>query len=289
MDIEFYKEQLEAKEDMLARTTSFLSELQSMLEFKNTELNEVNKGIFDSIRFAKLIQTALLPDVDILKIYFKDASYKILQQIGIGGDFIFIKNTNQGILFGLFDCTGHGIPAAMLSIGGTLMLKEISSSLEINNPSVLIKLLNYQLHNTFNQNGQSLGHMEGIMCFFNSNTKELSYCSAKGKGFIIQENGELIELSSTRKSIGESSLAVHDYHEVKVSAGQLVFLYTDGLTDQFGGENDKKFSKNRLKEILKTNYMKSVDQLTEIIENEMNEWKDTKEQTDDLSFLILQV
>ena len=93
MKTSYFEEQLQAKEDMLAQTTRFLVQIQQDLEKKNKELLLANKEIFDSISFASLIQNSLLPDTDILKVFFKDASFKVMQQIGIGGDTIFIKNT----------------------------------------------------------------------------------------------------------------------------------------------------------------------------------------------------
>jgi serine phosphatase RsbU (regulator of sigma subunit) len=82
-------------------------------------------------------------------VFFKNASYKIYQQLGIGRDSAFIKNNSRGIVFGLFDSTGHGIPAALLSISGSLLLKELMTSMEISNPKILLNLLDYRLYNKF--------------------------------------------------------------------------------------------------------------------------------------------
>jgi serine phosphatase RsbU (regulator of sigma subunit) len=141
MDINFYKEQLQAKEDMLARTTHFLVDIQNTLKEKNIELDNVYQGIMDSIVVAERIQKSLLPNVDILKSYFKDACFKVMQQTGIGGDGIFIKNNSDGVMFGLLDSTGHGIPAAMLNVSCILLLKELMASTEMNNPKSLLSLL----------------------------------------------------------------------------------------------------------------------------------------------------
>ena len=199
LDLNFYKEQLAAKEEMLAMTTKFLVDMQHSLEERNKELTEAYQGIFDSVQFAGLIQKSLLPDVNVLKIFFKDAVFRVIQQISIGGDTVFIKNTNKGIMFGLLDATGHGIPGAMLSIAGSLMLNELTSSMEIDNPKILTRLFNYQLHNTFNKDGYSIGHMEGTICYFSPMSNKLIYCSAKGKGFYIPASGDIQPLSNTKK------------------------------------------------------------------------------------------
>ncbi len=287
LETDFYKEQLQSKEDMLVRTTRFLLDTQLELKERNKELYNANQDVFNSIKFAELIQTSLLPDIDILKIFIKDASYKVMQQIGIGGDTVFIKNTNGGIFFGLFDATGHGIPAAMLSISGVLMLNELTGSMEVDSPKVLLKLLNYRLNSTFNAD-KSLAHMEGIMCLFSSKLRTLTYSSANGKGLLVSATGEIIELFSTKKPIGEHAATEFENFEIHFKQGDKLFLYSDGLTDQFGGDRDKKFSRLKLKRILADNYKKNVNEINKIIETEHESWKKTTQQTDDISFMIIE-
>ena len=287
MEEKFYIEQLRAKEAMLASTTNYLLHTQHLVEEKNKEISDINSEIFKSINFAKIIQKSLLPNKDVLKVYVKDVTYRVIQQIGIGGDSIFIKNSNQGIAFGLLDATGHGIPAAMLSISGTLILNELTSSMDIDNPGVLIKLLNYRLNSTFNS-GLSLAHLEGTICFYSPKNNTLNYSSAKGKIFHISIKGVVIELPCTKRSIGENILSDFDSFSIDFKVGDKLFLCSDGLTDQFGGSNDKKFSKARLKTILSEYYNKSVNDLDKIIYDEHIKWRKNSLQTDDLSFMIIQ-
>ena len=288
MDIEFYKEQLQAKEDMLARTTKYLTDIRFDLQEKNRELNEAYHDIFGSIRFAELIQRSLLPDVNILKIFFQDATYSVMQQIGIGGDSVFIKNTSQGIIFGLTDSTGHGVPAALLSISGSLMLNELTTSIEIEKPNDLVKLLNYQLHNTFNSNQHSIAHMEGTVCYYSTKKRKLSYCSANGKAILFNKKGELKELTAGKYSIGENLNNEFENFELEVLQNDRLILFSDGLTDQFGGEKDKKFSRARLKQLLLMHCDKPVNDIKQIITNEHANWKGANQQTDDVSFLIIE-
>ena len=287
MELAFYKEQLLAKENMLSSTLKYLMEIQHSLKEKNEELSEINKGIFESIQFAELIQRSLLPNIEVLKIFLKDASYNVIQQIGIGGDTVFVKNANQGVLFGLFDSTGHGVPAAMLSISGALMLNELTSSINIDSPKLMMKLLNYRLNRTFN-GGLSVAHMEGSMFFFSSKTKKLSYSSAKGKALYIPISGNVLELPYTKHSIGEDPSSEYEDFDLDFVVGDKMLLYSDGLIDQFGGDHDKKFSRSRLKRILSEHRNKSVNEIKIILEEEHNNWKKNKQQTDDLSYMILE-
>lgn len=288
MEDKFHIEQLQAMEAMLSSTTNYLLHTQRLLEEKNKEISEINNEIFNSINFAEIIQKSLLPDRDVLKVFVKDAIYRVIQQIGIGGDSIFIKNTNYGVAFGLLDATGHGIPAAMLSISGTLMLNELSATMDIDNPEALVKLLNYRLNSTFNA-GMSLAHLEGTLCFYSSKYNTLNYCSAKGKILHITSEGKVLELPSTKKSIGENILSEFDCFSIDYKVGDKLFLCSDGLTDQFGGPNDKKFSKARLKTILENHHNMTVNDLDRVIFEEHMNWRKEALQTDDLSFMIIQL
>jgi serine phosphatase RsbU (regulator of sigma subunit) len=288
MDASYFKEQLQAKEDMLAQTTRFLVQTQHSLEEKNKELLLANNEIFDSISFASRIQNSLLPDIDILKIFFKDASFKVMQQIGIGGDTVFIKNTNNGVVFGLLDSTGHGIPAALLSISGTLLLKELMTSMEIDNPQTLFNLLNYQLHKTFNNSRSSIAHKEGVFFSFSSTQNKLIYSSAKGKALLLRPTGEIEELANTKKSLGDDANTEFELFEMKVMSGDKLIMYSDGLTDQFGGSNNKKFSRDRLKKILSKSPRENATEMVKKIEKEFIIWKSTNAQTDDVSFMIIE-
>ena len=288
METNYFKEQLQAKESMLAQTTRFLVQIQQDLQENNDKLLFANNEIYDSINFASLIQDSLLPDTDILKVFFKDASYKVIQQIGIGGDTVFIKNTNKGVVFGLLDSTGHGVPAALLSISGTLLLKELMTSMEIDNPQTLLKLLNYQLHKTFNNSKSSIAHKEGVIFSYSSTQKKLTYSSAKGKSLLLHQTGEIEELVSTKISIGDEANAEFELFEICIVSGDKLVVYSDGLTDQFGGDKNKKFSRQRLKNLLIKTPTESASGLVKIIEDEFLVWKNENKQTDDVSFMIIE-
>lgn len=288
MDLDYYKEQLEAKEDMLFRTTAFLGDIQKKLEIKNEELNEKQRDILSSFDFAKIIQTSVQPDVNILKVFFKDAHYKVLQQIAIGGDTIFIKNTSSGVFFGLLDATGHGIPAAMLSISGSLILNDVSTSMEIDSPQVLLDLLNYRLYNTFNRNKQSVAHFEGALFYYSFKSNKITYCSANGKALFVTKNGLVTPLSRSKTSIGQNQNIHLCNFELKYEKHGKLVLFSDGLVDQFGGKEDKKYMIRQLRELLQQNHHKTTDALAETILQAHINWKGTNNQTDDLSYVIIE-
>lgn len=284
----YYKEQLEAKEDMLARTTQFLINTQLKLEQKNKELTETQSNIFESVSFAQIIQSSLQPNADILKIYFKDAAYHVSQQIGIGGDTMFIKSTNNGVFFGLLDATGHGIPAAMLSISGLLILNELSQSLALDNPKTLIELLNFRLYNTFNSTRHSLAHFEGSIFHYSYRTNELIYSSANGKLMYIDNDGNVTSLPVTKCSIGDKQKVSIENRTLSFEKGSKLVLFSDGLVDQFGGPSDRKFMTAQLRKLLADHHQLPAADLCKVILDIHTIWRGDNIQTDDLSFKIIQ-
>ena len=286
LNTDYYREQLEAKEDMLARTTKYLLDAKNELSRQNELLTDVTQSLFESIDFANLIQTALLPDPSVLHLRLQDCAYRVINKIGIGGDSVFIKESGDNITFGLFDATGHGIPASMLSISGLLMLNELLARPIPKSPQDLLKELNIRLHATFNLK-RSIAHLEGTIFTYNPVKRKLEYSCAKGKGVHISAAGGLTDLQSCRYAVGEDTAASYQAESFNCSPGDKLFLYSDGLTDQFGGERNKKFSKRRLKEMLQDNSMHSATQLSEIVYNAHLEWKGSFGQTDDVSFLVI--
>lgn len=292
MDIDerfaYYKEQLRSKEEMLAQTTRFLVNTQRLVEERNKALEEINKDIFDSITLASVIQTSLLPHPDILKVFFRDASYRVIQQIGIGGDTVFVKNTSEGVMFGLLDATGHGVPAALLSISSTVVLKELISSMQLTCPRPLLRLLNQQMHATFNGTDRHKpGQMEGVIFHYSTSENRLTYSSAKGKALHLKSNGEVVNLASDRCSVGEDPDLYFSLFELQAEAGDKLLIYSDGLQDQFGGQDNKKFTAQRLKRLLAESRFLPATDLAERIETEFRTWKGSATQTDDVSFILI--
>ena len=272
---------------MLARTTRFLVETQQALEHKNKELKEAQRDIFDSIKFAGLIQTSLMPDVSLLKVYFMDAAYTVKQQIDIGGDTVHIVNTQRGVMFGLSDSTGHGIPAAMLNISTTLMLNEIVASMGSESPATLHRLLNYRLLNAFRSLNYSIAHMEGSLFHYNEEKKCITYSLAKGKALLLKASGEITELRANKQAVGEHKDCSYENSVLEYEYGDKLILHSDGLTDQFGGPNGKKYSKARLQQFLLDNRSRCAGELNQLLSENHREWKGAQPQTDDTSFLIL--
>lgn len=287
-EADYFKEQLQASNDMMAMTTRYLMELQDKLEDKNKQLADSNNRILSSIRFAELIQSSLLPDIAPLQKHFQHSTYHVAQQIGIGGDSVFIRENDEGVHFGLFDSTGHGVPASMLNISSTLILRELIPSLYSKDTGKILDKLNGQLFHTFRNDRNSIAHQEGSLFFYAHGSRRLSYSSANGKGLLIGPDKTIITIESSRNAIGEKENSNFTEYSFQFEKGSRVLIYSDGLVDQFGGQNDKKFTRKRLTKLLADNFNANTLELSEIIKHEFMNWKGNSDQTDDVSYLLIE-
>jgi serine phosphatase RsbU (regulator of sigma subunit) len=267
------------------------------------ELLEVqNKNITASIRYAKTIQQAILPDISAINKYFE--TFIIYQPKDIvSGDFYWfseshINNQKKGSLFfAVVDCTGHGVPGAFMSMIGNRLLNEIVIERKISDPREVLEMLNTEIqitlrqHETDNNDG-----MDVSFCRFdldNNNEYSLHFAGAKRNIQIIKkERKEIIKLKGDRFSIGGSSSSKEKVtfrnHEVKICAGDLLYLSTDGIIDQNGPDRSR-FGSNRLEEILFKYSKYSMTEQEYNIRQEIERFRQNEEQRDDITLIGLKV
>lgn len=281
---QFYKEQLHAKDQMMAMTTTFLMNIQQELESKNNDLLLAREHIHSSLRMAGLLQMALLPDTGVVGSYLKNCVFRVLPQATIGGDFVFIMKRSDDILFGLFDCTGHGIPAAILATSAYFILKEFAY--RDKTPGTILSRMNKAIYNTFRNDYQNIAQLEGTLCAYDKANNTVTYAAAQGRGLLLWEN-DLVSLAKNKVGIAQEHATVFEDHHFSVSSPARIFLYSDGLVDQFGGPRDKKLTRKRLHGILSSGSQLSVGELDASLEREFLLWKDDTPQTDDMSYLVI--
>jgi serine phosphatase RsbU (regulator of sigma subunit) len=204
---------------------------------------------------------------------------------------IYGKQKNDVLYFGLMDCTGHGIPGALISIMGYTFLEEILSQSEYLKPSEVCSELDGKILNLFRENKNSdmlLDGMDGVFCSFDLNTKKLTFACA-GRPIWYCKNQTWKEVKSKGLSIGGDRKSHFVNEEVFLKDGDEIFLFSDGLTDQFGGEKDKKFLPKRVSKIIKDKKLLSLETRLSQLKNEHLDWKSQTFQTDDVAFLGLKI
>lgn len=262
------------------------------LEQKNELLEKQQKEMNQSLEYARNLQESILVSKDQLKQHFKQLEIYYSPKNKVGGDFYWMHawKTKQEdkILFCLADCTGHGVPGALLSVLGMNILDGIVKA-GIKTPNLILEQLMNQLIEQLNaQNKTRMDGMDIALFCLDKKTNELQFSGLILPLWIVRGN-EIIELKSNRTSIGSS---YSNYSSIKTECIQLqpndqILLFSDGLVDQFGGLNQKKYGKKRLRNFILSAMQKENTSLFEVINQEIKSWKGKEEQTDDMTFISI--
>jgi len=261
-----------------------------IIEEQKEIVDEKQKEITDSINYSKRIQTAILPDVNEIK---KDLSdFFILYQPKdiVSGDFYYFNKVNDDIFIAAADCTGHGVPGAFMSLVGSKELK-IANAMT-NSPAQILKHLNNGVKDTLRQN-----HIDGTkdgmdIALVKINGTTVTYSAANRPLWILRnESSPIEEIKATKTAIGgftENDFEFEE-HEVILTKGDILYLFSDGFADQFGGEKQKKMTTKRFREFalsIKDKLM--TDQKLEL-ENYFKTWQGNTEQVDDLLVIGIRI
>ena len=258
------------------------------------ELAQKNQDITESIKYAKRIQSSVLPDTARLNNVFRDAFVFFQPRDIVSGDFYWFDWVDKDrFIVVCSDSTGHGVPGAFMSMIGTALLQDIITVKKITRPSQILHELDRQIFSTLNQNQEleaSNDGMDIVVCEFNMTTRQLVFSSAM-RPVILVIDGVQHYVRGNRSSVGGESVTekFYDDQEYHLREGDLVFLFTDGYCDQFGGTGGKKMKISRLKTLIDDiTPLSAVDQQREI-KDFFFEWMGKGEQVDDVLFMGMRV
>lgn len=274
-------------EEELAARTSVVMKQKGEIELQNIEIT-------DSINYAKRIQTSILPDINKLKDSFKDAFIMFCPRDIVSGDFYwFDKLHDDKFILVCADSTGHGVPGAFMSMIGSTLLQDIVTRMKISKPSQILTLLDKQIFSTLNQNvelGISNDGMDMVVCEFDINSRHIRFASAM-RPVIIVMDGEPYYIKGNRSSVGgEAAIEKYfDDQEYYLSEGDTIYLFSDGLPDQFGGTEGKKLKIARLKKIIEQISDLPMDQQKAAMTKFYLDWKGSYDQVDDILFMGVKV
>jgi serine phosphatase RsbU (regulator of sigma subunit) len=258
------------------------------------EIELQNIAITDSINYAKRIQSSILPDITKLKESFKDAFILFHPRDIVSGDFYwFDKLDDEKFVLVCADSTGHGVPGAFMSMIGSTLLQDIVTRKRITKPSEILTLLDKQIFSTLNQNvelGISNDGMDVVVCEFNIKTRHIRFASAM-RPVIIVIDGEPYYIKGNRSSVGGESVIekFYDDQEYYLSEGDTIYLFSDGLPDQFGGPDGKKLKIARLKKYIEQVSKMPMDEQKHMMAKFFFDWKGTYDQVDDVLLMGVKV
>ncbi len=234
-------------ETELAARTKEVVEQKEVIEIKN-------RDITDSINYAKRIQTSMLPPVKRLQQFFSGCFVFYHPRDIVSGDFYWFDQINENkFVVVCADSTGHGVPGAFMSMIGSTLIKDICTRENGNSPSAVLRVLDCELRNTLNQNiedGSSANDgMDIIVCEIDLKTHYMRFASAM-RPMIIYRNGEEVFIKGSRNSVGghyDKEDNIFEDEGIQLSKGDIIYMFSDGYSDQFGGPMGKKFKMVRLK------------------------------------------
>ncbi len=263
------------------------------LSIQNQIIAQKNKDITDSINYAKKIQDAMLPAVIQIQKAFPE-SFVIYQPKDIvSGDFYWFSESEGKVYIAAVDCTGHGVPGAFMSMIGNDMLHDAVTKKGLSLPGEVLTSLNQQVKNSLKQNHAESGSRDGMdaaLCVFDKDLKNMSYAGANRPLYLLR-NGQVIISTPTKAAVGglTDSDQVFETLNFTLQKGDLIYLFTDGFCDQFGGKEGKKFTTKRFRSVLEEIHKNSLQIQEEKLKSVFADWKGSSEQVDDVLVIGIRI
>ena len=258
-----------------------------VLEAHN-ELEEKNREIMDSITYAKRIQSAILPPNKIVKEYLQQSFILYKPKDIVAGDFYWLEQVNSKILFAAADCTGHGVPGAMVSVICNNGLNRSVREYGLTDPGQILDKTRAIVIQEFEKSEEEVKDgMDIALCSIDG--KKLKYAGAHNPLWVIR-GGEIIETKADKQPIGQfDNPKPYTTHTFNLETGDSLYIFSDGYVDQFGGEKGKKFKSKAFKTLLLSIQDKSMEDQKQIIDETFENWKGSLEQIDDVCVIGVRV
>lgn len=226
------------------------------IDFLKRDIERKHISVTDSIHYARYIQLAVLPPVDVLGNWFKDYFIFWRPLEIVSGDFYWMKQSGDLVVFTVADCTGHGVPGAFMSLLGITFLNDICVNLdEKTMPSDILEALRANIITAMSRNidGRNMDDgMDIALCIYNTKTKKV-YFSGANNPMLLVRNGELSEYKAIRNPIGKYPvIKPFITYEVEVMPGDWIYMFSDGFIDQFGEKTKRKLMSTKFRNLIKS-------------------------------------
>jgi serine phosphatase RsbU (regulator of sigma subunit) len=268
--------------------------LEDKVRERTAELNQKNEEITDSIEYAGLIQNSILPDPHAMAEVFADHFVVWKPRDIVGGDCYWMARQGADFTFALLDCTGHGVPGALLTMTASAALDSIVDHINSEDPATILGELNRLMKRVLHQGHQREMTDDGLeigLCHYSAAANTLSFAGSRISLFVLHD-GELAEHAGDRQVIGyRRAVDGHPFttHSLKVAGGMGFYLTTDGFLDQNGGTRGFAFGKARFRDILLAQAGKGMDGQKAALETALAEYQGSEIQRDDITVVGFKV
>ncbi len=256
---------------------------EAELEQKNKIISHKNTEMIDSIQYARRLQQAILPPVSEIKELIPESFILYKPKDIVAGDFYFAEQKGDYFFVAAADCTGHGVPGALVSIVCSNALKRAVMEFNLTRPGIILDKVTELVVETFKRSNQDVKDgMDVSLCVINLKTREISWAGANNPLWYISHN-QLNEIKATKQAVGKNErYQAFITHSMHLPVGSLIYLFSDGYADQFGGPNGKKFKYRQLADLLLSISPHSMEEQRIKLEQVFEEWRGDNEQVDDV-------
>jgi serine phosphatase RsbU (regulator of sigma subunit) len=265
-----------------------IEEQKQEVEHQKEIIEETHKEITDSITYAKRIQEAILPPERIVQKWLTNSFILYKPKDIVAGDFYWMEQIENNILFAAADCTGHGVPGAMVSVVCHNAMNRAVREFKLISPGQILDKTRELVVEQFKKSDKDVKDgMDIALCTLKGN--ELQYAGAHNPLWIVRK-GEIIEIKADKQPIGKfENFKSFTTHKIELEKGDAIYIFSDGFADQFGGEKGKKLKNKPFKELLISINKESMKNQKEIINNHFIKWKGDLDQVDDVCVIGVQI
>ncbi len=255
------------------------------VERQSRKVVELYKNVTDSIRYAKRLQESILPPDKRIRELLPESFVLYRPKDIVSGDFYWLEQVNGKVMFAAVDCTGHGVPGAFMGLVGHNGLNQAIKEHGITRPSEVLRDLNRISFETLHKDRDQFVRdgMDMALCALDPKSMVLEYAGANCPLYLVRD-GELLQFPPDKRPIGGFELGDLPFtdHRIQLRKGDVVYIFSDGYADQFGGPNGKKFLYRRFRELLVQIHQQPMDRQKYLLTDNLNQWRGAQEQVDDI-------
>ena len=261
---------------------------KKIIEEQKEVVEEKNQEIVDSITYAKRIQSAILPPLKVVKEYLAESFILYKPKDIVAGDFYWLESKEDKVLFAAADCTGHGVPGAMVSVVCNNALNRSVREYGLTDPGEILTKTREIVIQEFEKSDEEVKDgMDIALCSLEGN--KLAFAGAHNPLWIIRD-GAIIETKADKQPIGKFDNPIpYTTHHFELNKGDSIYIFSDGYVDQFGGEKGKKFKSKSFKELLLSIQNQTMEDQKESINSAFENWKGSLDQIDDVCVIGVRI